>query len=149
MSVLRLLILVLLLALAAGCTLSENEQDRTAGVAVKDLLEHEYVGDYGTAWDSLHPRHQRLVTRKAYEECRRGIDVKGTIESVLILDVRDVALTVYGLPARTPAKAVKVRVATDEGEYTATYHVVRVGGQWRWVLSDKAARGFARGPCPA
>jgi hypothetical protein len=149
MSLPRILLLALLAALAVGCTLSENEQDRSAGVAVKDLLEHEYVGDYGTAWDSLHPRHQRLVTRQEYEECRRGIDVTGTIESVLILDVRDQPLTVYGLPPRTPSKAVKVRVTTDENEYTATYHVVRVGDEWRWVLTDRGARGFARGPCPA
>jgi hypothetical protein len=149
MSVPRILLLALLVALAAGCALSENEQDRTAGVEVKDVIEQEYVGDYGTVWDSLHPRHQRLVSRKEYEDCRRTIDVSGTIESVLVLDVRDEPLTVYGLAPRTPSKAVKVRVTTDEGEYTATYHVVRVGDRWRWVLSDKAARGFARGPCPA
>ena len=149
MSVPRILLLALLAAAAAGCTLSENEQDRTAGVEVKDVIEQEYVGDYGTVWDTLHPRHQRLVSRKAYEDCRRTIDVKGTIESVLILDVRDQPLTVYGLRPRTPSKAVKVRVTTDEGGYTATYHVVRVGDRWRWVLSDQAARGFARGPCPA
>jgi hypothetical protein len=149
MSLPRILLLALLSAAAAGCTLSENEQDRTAGVEVKDVIEQEYVGDYGKVWDTLHPRHQRLVSRKAYEDCRRTIDVKGTIESVLILDVRDQPLTVYGLRPRTPSKAVKVRVTTDEGGYTATYHVVRVGDRWRWVLSDRAARGFARGPCPA
>jgi hypothetical protein len=149
MSVPRILLLALLAAAAAGCTLSENERDRTAGVEVKDVIEQEYVGDYGTVWDTLHPRHQRLVSRKAYEDCRSTIDVKGTIESVLILDVRDQPLTVYGLRPRTPSKAVKVRVTTDEGGYTATYHVVRVGDRWRWVLSDRAARGFARGPCPA
>jgi hypothetical protein len=145
----RILILALAAALAAGCTLSENEEDRTAGTAVKELIENEYVGNYGTAWDSLHPRHQRFVTRPEYEECRRGIDVQGTIGSVLVLSVRDTTLNVYGLPPNTPAKAVRVRVTTDETEYTATYHVVKVGDEWRWVLSDQAARGFARGPCPA
>jgi hypothetical protein len=149
MALLRILTLALLVALATGCALSENEEDRTAGAAVKTLLEHEYVGDYGTAWDSLHPRHQRLVTRPEYEECRRGIDVRGTIESVLVLSVRDEPLTVFGLPPQTPSKAVRVRVTTDESEYTATYHVVKVGDEWRWVLTDQAARGFARGPCPA
>jgi hypothetical protein len=149
MSPARILILALAAALVAGCTLSENEEDRTAGAAVKELIENEYVGNYGTAWDSLHPRHQRFVTRPEYEECRRGIDVRGTIESVLVLSVEDQPLTVFGLPPDTPSKAVRVRVTTDETEYTATYHVVKVGDQWRWVLSDQAARGFARGPCPA
>jgi hypothetical protein len=149
MSPARILILALAAALVAGCTLSENGEDRTAGAAVKELIENEYVGNYGTAWDSLHPRHQRFVTRPEYEECRRGIDVRGTIESVLVLSVEDQPLTVFGLPPDTPSKAVRVRVTTDETEYTATYHVVKVGDQWRWVLSDQAARGFARGPCPA
>ena len=148
MSVTRTLLLLLLAALLAGCALEENEADHDAGAAVKEVLELEYFGDYRTAWDRLHPRHQRFVTREEYEECRRGIDVAGTIESVLVLDVHDEPLTVYGLPPRTPSKEVDVRVTTDESEFTATYHVVRLGDQWRWVLSDRAARGFARTDCP-
>jgi hypothetical protein len=145
----RALLLVTLAALACGCALSENEADREAGAAVKRVIEREYVGDYGSLWDELHPRHQRFVTRTEYEECRRGIDVRGTLESVLILDVRDEPLTVYGLRPRTPSKAVKVRITTDETEFTATYHVVLVDGIYRWVLSDSAARGFARTDCPS
>jgi len=58
-------------------------------------------------------------------------------------------LTVYGLRPRTPSKQVKVRVVTDESDYTAVYHVVKVGTEWRWVFTDKAARGFERTDCPA
>jgi hypothetical protein len=148
MAAFRILTALLLLALAAGCALNEDESDHDAGVAVKDVLEREYVGDYRAAWDRLHPRHQRLVTREEYYECRRGIDVAGTLETVLILDVRDEPLTVYGLRPRTASKEVDVRVTTDENEYTASYHVVRVDDDWRWVLSDRAARGFARTDCP-
>ena len=148
MAIARAVVLVVLAALAAGCALSEDSEDHDAGAAVKTLLEREYFGDYGGAWDSLHPRHQALVTREEYDECRRGIDVQGTIESVVVLDVDDAPLTVYGLPARTPAKRVQVRVVTDETEYTASYHVVQLGDQWRWVLTDRAARGFERTDCP-
>ena len=144
----RAILLIALVALAAGCALTENSEDQEAGAAVKTLLEKEYFGDYGGAWDRLHPRHQRLVTREEYDECRRGIDVQGTIESVVVLDVEDSPLTVYGLPPNTPAKQVKVRVVTDESEYTAAYHVVQVGDEWRWVLTDRAARGFERTDCP-
>ncbi len=149
MAVARTLLALALVALATGCALSENSDDHEAGAAVKTVLEQEYFGDYGGAWDRLHPRHQRLVTRKEYEDCRRGIDVRGTLDSVVILDVQDEPLTVYGLPPRTPSKQVEVRVVTDESEYTATYHVVKVGTEWRWVLSDQAARGFKRTDCPA
>ena len=148
MAALRLVTVLLLLALAPGCALNEDEADHEAGTAVKNVLEREYVGDYGTVWDRLHPRHQRFVTREEYEECRRGIDVAGTLETVLILDVQDEPLNVYGLRPRTPSKAVEVRVTTDENEYTATYHVVPMREDWRWVLSDRAARGFARTDCP-
>jgi hypothetical protein len=149
MAAARILLALVLAAVAGGCALTEDSEDHEAGAAVKTVLEQEYVGDYAGAWNTLHPRHQRFVTRREYEECRRGIDVIGTIESVLILDVRDRPLTVYGLQPRTPAKAVKVHVVTDQREYDATYHVVRVGEDWRWVLSDRAARGFARTVCPA
>jgi hypothetical protein len=145
----RMLLAVALVAFASGCALSEDSEDHEAGAAVKTVLEREYFGDYGGAWDLLHPRHQRLVTREEYDECRRGIDVQGTIDSVVVLDVQDRPLTVYGLPPRTPAKQVEVRVVTDETDYTATYHVVDVEQQWRWVLSDTAARGFERTACPA
>jgi hypothetical protein len=148
MAAFRILTALLLLALTAGCALNEDEGDHDAGTAVKDVLEREYVGDYAAVWDRLHPRHQRLVTREEYEECRRGIDVVGTLETVLILDVRDEPLTVYGLRPRTASKAVDVRVTTDESEYNATYHVVSVREDWRWVLTDRAARGFARTDCP-
>ena len=144
----RAALLVALLAVAAGCALTEDSEDHEAGTAVKTLLEQEYFGDYVGAWDRLHPRHQRLVTREEYDECRRGIDVQGTIESVVVLDVEDSPLTVYGLPPNTPAKQVQVRVVTDESEYTADYHVVLVGDEWRWVLTDRAARGFERTDCP-
>jgi hypothetical protein len=149
MTVARILIAALLATIAAGCALSEDSADHDAGAAIKRVLEQEYAGDYGPVWEDLHPRHQRLVTRTGYEVCRGSIDLVGTLESVLILDVRDASLTVYGLPPRTPAKAVEVRVATDETEFTATYHVVRVDDRWRWVLNDRAARGFARTDCPA
>jgi hypothetical protein len=148
MAFVRAALLVALTALAAGCALTEDSEDHEAGSAVKTLLEKEYFGDYGGAWDRLHPRHQRLVTREEYDECRRGIDVEGTIESVVVLDVEDSPLTVHGLPPNTPAKKVQVRVVTDESEYTAAYHVVRVRDEWRWVLTDRAARGFERTDCP-
>jgi hypothetical protein len=148
MALARAVLLVALVALAVGCALTEDSEDHEAGAAVKALLEKEYFGDYGGAWDRLHPRHQRLVTRDEYDECRRGIDVQGTLESVVVLDVQDAPLTVYGLPPGTPAKQVQVRVVTDENEYTADYHVVRVGDEWRWVLTDRAARGFERTDCP-
>ncbi len=149
MALARALLAVVLVALAAGCALTEDSEDHEAGAAVKRVLELEYFGDYGGAWDRLHPEHQRLVSRGEYDECRRGIDVQGTIDSVVVLDVRDRPLTVYGLPPRTPAKQVDVHVVTDETDYDATYHVVRVGDEWRWVLSDEAARGFERTACPA
>ena len=144
----RAVLLVALLALAAGCALTEDSEDHEAGAAVKTLLEKEYFGDYVGAWDRLHPRHQRLVTREEYDECRRGIDLRGTLESVVVLDVGESPLIVYGLPPNTPAKKVQVRVVTDESEYTADYHVVLVGDEWRWVLTDRAARGFERTDCP-
>jgi hypothetical protein len=145
----RTLLAVALVALATGCALTEDSDDHGAGAAVKTLLEREYVGDYGGAWDTLHPRHQRLVTRQEYVDCRSGIDVQGTIDSILVLDVQDRLLNVHGLRPRTLAKRVRVRVITDETDYTARYHVVLVRESWRWVLTDSAARGFERTDCPA
>jgi hypothetical protein len=148
MFVLRILAALLILLVLPACALNENEEDHEAGAAVKRIVEQEYVGAYSEVWDDLHPRHQRFVTRAEYEECRRGIDVAGTLESVLIVDVLDEPLTVYGLMPRTPSKAVEVRITTDETEFDATYHAVLVDDTWRWVLSDRAARGFARTDCP-
>ena len=105
MALVRAVLLVALVALAAGCALTEDSEDHEAGAAVKTLLEKEYFGDYGGAWDRLHPRHQRLVTREEYDECRRGIDVQGTIESVVVLDVEDSPLTGVRAPAEHAGEA--------------------------------------------
>jgi hypothetical protein len=149
MAVARALLAVAFVALATGCALTENSDDHEAGAAVKTLLEREYLGDYAGAWNTLHPRHQRLVTQQQYVDCRSQIDLQGTLDSILVLAVKDRPLNVHGLRPGTPAKRVTVRVVTDETDYTAGYHVVLLREEWRWVLSGSAARGFERENCPA
>ena len=123
MALIRAVLLVALVALAAGCALAEDSEDHEAGAAVKALLEKEYFGDYGWAWtDSIPgtsgssrarsttkpPRHRRPGhSRVGRRPGRRGL-----------------AADRVRLPPNTPAKEVQVRVVTDESEYTADYHVV-------------------------
>jgi hypothetical protein len=149
MAAARALVAVALVALAAGCALTEESDEHEAGTALKTVVELEYLGDYGAAWNMLHPRHQRLVSQQAYVDCRSGIELQGTLDSILVLDVQDTVLSVYGLRRGTPAKRVELRVVTDETDYTARYHAVHVDDSWRWVLTDTAARGFEREDCPA
>jgi hypothetical protein len=149
MAAARALLAVVVVVLATGCALTEDSDEHEAGAAVKAVLEREYLGDFAAAWNTLHPSHQRLVTQQQYVDCRSQIDLQGTLDSILVLDVKDRLLNVYGLRPGTPAKRVTVRVVTDETDYTAGYHVVFLREDWRWVLSDSAARGFERENCPA
>jgi len=137
-----------------------------------DPLVHPQKEDY---WGNVNP----VGPRSVYDEAKRfaeaitmayhtfhGLDTRivrifntygprmrprdgRVVSNFIVQALNDEPLTVYGLRPRTPSKAVKVRVTTDESEFTATYHVVLVDGSWRWVLSDSAARGFARTDCPS
>jgi hypothetical protein len=118
---------------------------RTVGLLVENR--------YAAAWRTLHPLHQRAIGGRAkYVRCELGAPITETAVSIEGVGVRDKRAAIAGI-GRIRAKAVTVRVAfadalVPEGvPVTITVHVLRVRGDWRWVLPNASYAGYLRGGC--
>jgi hypothetical protein len=134
--------------LAAGCGGEEDLAATGPGAAAVDKYEDLYSGNFGRAWDDLHPAHQRIVSRAQFSRCARREVAVGDLESIEVLDVFDDDIRVAGLRERR-AKAVRVRVTSFHGEsFTVADHEIKIGDRWRWILNSAAVAAYRRGGCP-
>ena len=137
-----------IVVLAAGCGGEEDPAATGAGSAAVRKYEDLYSGNFGRAWDELHPAHQRIVSRARFARCARQTIAVGDLESIEVLDVFDDDIRVAGLRERI-AKAVRVRVSSFQGEsFTVAEHEVKVGDRWRWILNSAAVEAYRQGRCP-
>lgn len=133
--------------LAAGCfgggsTGSKGTQ--SAADFVRRVTTEFSRGQSGRLWDELLPADQAIVTRARFVACQAN---EGwNLKSIKVLETYDdpVAIGAKSLPA----KAVSVRVTSDDGVTTATMHAVSVKGTWRWVLQPLDRTAYASGKCP-
>lgn len=140
--------LAVVLVLAAGCGGEEDPAATGAGAAAVQKYDDLYSGNFGRAWDDLHPAHQGVVSRARFARCARETIAVGDLESIEVLDVFDDDIRVAGLQERR-AKAVRVRVSSFHGEsFTTEDHEVEVGDRWRWILNSAAVAAYRRGRCP-
>jgi hypothetical protein len=134
--------------LAAGCfgggSSGSTSGARSAADFVRRITTEFSRGQSGRLWDELLPADQRVVTRARFVECQAN---EGwNLKSIKVLETYDdpVALGAKSLPA----KAVSVRVTSDDGVTTATMHAVSVNGAWRWVLQPLDRAVYVSGKCP-
>jgi hypothetical protein len=144
----RWALLALVAFLAVGCGGEEDPAATGAGAAAVRKYENLYSGNFGRAWDDLHPAHQRVASRTRFAQCARQAIAVGDLESIEVLDVFDDDIRVAGLSERR-AKAVRVRVSSFHGEsFTDEDHEVEVGDRWRWILNSAAVGAYRQGRCP-
>jgi hypothetical protein len=120
-----------------------------AGLFMTQILREEINGQWALQWRSLHPGHQRLISRSQYVACsqRMGTDFGTGDEIFRVLDVRDEAISVRGVPQHT-SKLVTISFH-HPGKQGLTYHMhaVRVGGRWTWILGGRFLSEVAHGRC--
>ena len=106
--------------------------------AFEGFIEHINRGQYGRAWDNLHPAQQTIVTREDYIQCRG--DDSFEIEIIEILEEYDEEVPIAGtdLVVASTAITAEVRISSGLFEDTSmdTIHQILVDGEWRWILSD-------------
>ncbi len=132
----------------AGCTRGSSSASKPATQSAPDFVRRVTMefsrGQSGRLWDELLPADQRVVTRARFVECQAN---EGwALKSINVLETYDDPVVVGA--KSLPAKAVSVRVTSDDGITTATMHAVSVGGKWRWVLQSSDRRAYAAGKCP-
>ena len=133
--------------LLAGCGGDVDPGRTPAGLAQVRFLDNLYNGRLDPVYAALHPAYKRLVPRKRFVACTRAAGLGG-LDSIEILDVYDDPVDIPG-SGRVPAKAVRVRLTSSDGEATTfVNHEVKVGPRWRWVLNGPAVSAYRAGRCP-
>jgi len=145
---------------ANGAT--ERPVDRTAQTALShasaarfflESLRQKLRGDWGRAWQSLYPLHQRIAPREVFIRCEARTPFPAPLESLHVVDVRAAPVHVPGLRRTVPGIAIGVEVALrwygprDPIVFRHTFHLVPVHGRWAWLLSPSRYRLYASGEC--
>ena len=146
----RLVALVALLAVAAGCGgASAGTPKEGVGVFMTRILREEINGEWSKQWSELHPGHQKLISRAQYVACSRtmGTNVATGKEVFRVVAVQDDPIHVQGVP-QTTSKLVTISF-TAPGVAPLTYrlHAVAVSGRWAWILGDRFLAAVDRGKC--
>jgi hypothetical protein len=122
----------------------------TPGTFITRVLTEEIHGEWTLQWQSLHPGHQRLITRAQYDACSRtmGTDFATGEEVVRVVAVRDDPIDVRGVPQRT-SKLVTITLRQRSKTNGLTYrmHAVKVDGRWAWILGKRFLSSLAQGRC--
>jgi hypothetical protein len=131
--------------LAAGSAFGSRQ---TPSMLAKHVIEEWTTGSPERAWDSLHPAHQRVVSRKKFSYCVRG----GRGEQK-----RRVTVAVSGeqriAVARTEIAQhhgwrVRMLVTYQTGNFKSrdqwSLDVVPVRHHWRWLLDRSFVDQYRR-----
>lgn len=137
---LLLLIIPILAACGGGGSDSSDVEDFSV-----DLVETLMRGQWGRAWDSLHPAHQEVVSRDTYISCRQGDNV-GSFD-VAVDDVFDETLNIAGV-GEVDTTAVTLELSNDDAETFLTMHAAQVDDEWAWFLSADDFASYEAGECP-
>jgi hypothetical protein len=165
----RLLVVALLLLTMVSCSGgnddSESSADRpsarpttTAGADPDDareafLQQLQYLSDgqYGRAWEAIHPAQQAFVPRDLYIRCAEdrlaGLEVLDADVKEVFTEKHAVEGTELEVDSVAITVALKFRASGVETEDTETFHIYFVDGTWR--ISVTGADSYKQGECPA
>jgi hypothetical protein len=137
----------------ASPTTTKPEQD--AGDYMKELIQQSLRGQYGRTWETLHPAHQAVVSRDKYDSCERQSEESAgaTKIDVAVVETYKEPIRVEG-DGTVESTAVTLRfsyanpLTGKPAEEHATVHAVAVGGEWKWILTPKDHKAYAKGECP-
>jgi hypothetical protein len=145
---LRRAILLIALVLAGCGGDDEPTGDIGAGEFLQQITVDHLSGDFSDSWEDLHPAHQKLISQIQFVYCGEREPPLEEDATVRILSVKPVTKEIPRIPQRR-AQAVRIEIRDKEGvvdSYTA--HAVRVGDDWRWVLSNAFVEAVEAGTCP-
>jgi hypothetical protein len=135
-------------------TTTAVEPEQEAGDFIKQLFQRSLRGQYGRNWETLHPAHQKVVSREMYDECER--DDEDSVATKIDVDVEETYEEPVLLKGAGTVKstAVTLRFSYDNPltgkpvEEHTTVHAVAVGREWKWILRPKDYDAYVKGNCP-
>ena len=142
-------------SLAGIAPAARNRRVEPAGTDMTAIVKQKLASEYGLAWQSLYPPHQRVATLEARCRLREPRTRTGTLVAVKVLRVFNERIRVAGEPGKLKTRAVRVRVAVASPEFPLfpvtivnTFHAIAVDGQWTWILSRDQYAYYSAGTCP-
>jgi hypothetical protein len=152
----RLGAVLALAAVLAGCGGSDDAAApppaADAGVYMSGLVRTIADGNYGKAWESLYPAHQRIAKRDAYVECERRDHIPSRVAEIRVIKVVDEEVEVAGESRTEQGAAITLRLRVGAGDFTDavtdTFHAVVVDGGWAWILPEARYEAYRAGRCP-
>ncbi len=146
----RLVLIGLLAGSLVAVAAAPAAAGETPGAFITRILREEIHGQWAEQWRELHPGHRALITRAQYVACSRGMgtDFATGKEIFQVLDVRDEAIHVRGVPQRM-SKVVTITFHQPGKASGLTYrlHAVAAGGRWTWILGGAFLSKLAQGRC--
>jgi len=124
----------------------------TAAAALRAEIEAKAAGRWRLAWSTLYPPHQRVAARETFVRCETETPFPARLVSLRVVRTAPATVAVAGLAHTMPGVAVTVDVqlrtpgAAPFG-FRHTFHLVRAGSRWRWLLSPGRYRLYARHRC--
>jgi hypothetical protein len=135
--------------LASAAAAAATPRPGSAGAFMTRILREEIRGQWNLQWQELHPAHQKLINEAQYVACSRrmGTNFATGTEVFKVLDIRNEAIDVKGIPQRT-SKLVTINFR-QPGKTGLTYHMhaVNVDGRWTWILGGRFLTALSRGQC--
>jgi hypothetical protein len=143
-------------AVVAGCGGSDEAvapaPTADAGVYMSGLVRTIAAGNYGKAWESLYPAHQRIAKRSAYVACERRDHIPSRVAELRVLQVVDEEVEVAGESGKEHGAAITMRLRVGAGDFTDavtdTFHAVAVDSGWAWILPEARYEAYRAGRCP-
>jgi hypothetical protein len=125
-----------------------QEPEESPDAFMKRLLEYGFNGQFGRAWDELHPGQQAIVSRKKFQECAVEDFPSAPLKSIKTVEISDDPVDLPGILQKT-SKAVTLKVTVGQGSTTdsdtLTLHAILLDGRWVWVLQPV---WMSPGSCP-
>lgn len=125
----------------------------TAERFLLSTIEDKVEGDWDKAWRSLYPAHQRIAPHDVFVRCETDTPFPAAFDSARVVGTHAAAVHVPGLRQAVPGVAIELEVRLDwygprdPIVFRHTFHLVRVGGHWKWLLSPSRYRLYAQGAC--
>jgi hypothetical protein len=129
-------------------TTTSEEPDAGPAELFQNVVRQESLGQYGRAWDRLHPAHQKIAPRSFFDGCFRETGGFGGELEVTVIEVYDDPIDIPAIPETSKAVTYRIRQQGTDATETATSHAVDVDGEWRWVLAPQQVPCYRSGECP-
>jgi hypothetical protein len=118
------------------------------GYAKRVLEQVTRPATIGQAWDTLHPAHQRIVSRHRFIHCvRSGLGDRPYHFAFEVRGWRGQSVSYAEIPQHYVTR-VRLRETAWLGSFRTSsprnLDVLRVAGQWRWLLDRATYRQYVK-----